>query len=235
MTESSESTSKCFPHRSWSWPAFPICSSRPRRPTILLHPLLLVLPRLEDQLQKPCRGASLPKHVPLSVRLVWCHLHHEEHLGDAQVKEAQHQAAAGADLVTHCTAWSLNIALNNELFLCFQLGTAFVLSPDTCLQDWIILMPWLLHTWRKWSTALVGRCGGALTVAKTSSSRETCQDMWRPFISLILAYSVICVRKFSKQEKVWGATWIMFTRTKIFWNTTSESSCCLSLFAIHCW
>ena len=96
-------------------------------------------------------------------------------------------------------------------------------------------MPLLLHTWRKWSTALVDRCGGALTVAKTSSSKETCQDMWRPFISLILAYSVTCVRKFSKQEKVWGATWIMFTRTKILWNTTSESSYCLSLFAIHCW
>ena len=129
LTETSESTSKFFHHRSWSWPAFPICSSRPRRPAVLLHPLLLVLPRLEDQLQKPCWGTSLPKHVSLPVRLVWCHLHHEEHLGDAQVKEAQHQAAAGADLVTLCIAWSLNIALKNELFL--SLSSWHSLCPES--------------------------------------------------------------------------------------------------------
>ena len=85
-------------------------------------------------------------------------------------------------------------------------------------------MPWLHHTWREWWTSLVGLCGGALTVARSSSLRVTCQGTLKHSTSHTLACSVKSVRRFSKLERAWEVIWIMSIRTPLPWNTTFETS-----------
>ena len=120
--ESSQRVSRdhtAFHPRSRPWRAFSICTKRPWRPTVLLHPLLPVFSCIKDQLQKPRRSATLSQHLPLPMWLLWFHLHHKEYLGNAQVQEAQHKATARTEYV-NVYQYSWNRSWKNVVVISFS-------------------------------------------------------------------------------------------------------------------